>query len=630
MKYFTSLLFLICFGSSNVFSQTTPYVTTVPYLSGFLKPVKLTHCKDNRLFVVEQDGKIKIVDSAGTTLAVPFLDINARVNSSGNEQGLLGLAFHPNFKQNGFFYVDYTNNTGVGNTVIARYSVDPADSNLALVNSEVILLTITQPYSNHNGGDVNFGADGYLYIGMGDGGSGGDPQNNAQNTGQRLGKMLRIDVDHGTSYAIPADNPFINSTTAAKEVWNVGMRNPWRYTFDRITGDMWIGDVGQSAFEEVDFQAAGTGNGLNYGWRCYEGNSAYNTSGCQPQNTYEAPVYTFSHAGYCSITGGCIYRGAKYANLFGYYLFSDYCNPTIQSLKKNGNVYQHDNHSTWSGAGISSFGEDFEGELYVTNLSNGQIRKIADTTSCSPVAFLADVDTLNICDSAFVLRTPQGSDNLYLWTLNDTSIVGTNSNELAINQSGSYLVTVLSTSTFCSATDTVYINLLGAVAQTSFTNLDTFYCVYNSPVTLNASPAGGVFSGTGVTTGIFDPAAAGIGTHILTYDYTNTNGCVSTSKEVITVNACTGMNENKDFSVYTIYPNPVNEILTAQINNIYTGTATAQIVDLSGRILRTVELTLNGEPFSLSMNCFEISSGGYLLKLQTGNAMVIQPFMIVK
>src|SRR5690349_11300457 len=251
-----------------------PVPVLQPFVTGLINPVSITHAGDNRLFITEQAGRIMIYDGT-RLLPEPFLDIRNLV-SSGNERGLLSLAFHPRYAQNGFFYVNYTNVSG--NTVVARYSVSPADPNRANPSSAVLILGVNQPFANHNGGQMQFGPDGYLYIGLGDGGGGGDPGNRAQNLNDLLGKILRIDVDSGSPYAIPASNPFVGSTNVRGEIWSYGLRNPWRFSFDRETGDLWIADVGQGTWEEIDFQPATSIGGENYGWRRMEGSHCFNPS----------------------------------------------------------------------------------------------------------------------------------------------------------------------------------------------------------------------------------------------------------------------------------------------------------------------------------------------------------------
>ena len=363
--------------SLNIFCQ--PSISLEPFGMEFNSPVSIKNAGDERLFIVEQDGAIKILNADGSVNPEPFLDIDNLV-LSGGERGLLGLAFHPNYANNGYFFVNYTNNNG--NTVIARYSVNASDPDIAMPSSGFILMTISQPFSNHNGGDLAFGQDGFLYIPTGDGGSGGDPNNRAQNLNELLGKLLRIDVDNGSPYGIPADNPFVNdgNSNTLPEIWAYGLRNPWRFSFDKQTGDIWIGDVGQGSFEEINM-AAPNDAGLNYGWRCYEGFVAFNNSGCPDEGTLNFPVAVYSHSGSrCSISGGYRYRGSKYPNFVGIYFFADYCSDEIGTLEKNGNNWNIDYTAPFSGNNWSSFGEDIYGELYVAGLSSGTIYKIIDST----------------------------------------------------------------------------------------------------------------------------------------------------------------------------------------------------------------------------------------------------------
>jgi len=345
------------------------------FTNGFSNPVNLQHAGDERLFVVEQGGKIKILSLDGTTVnPVPFLDISSEVSCCG-EQGLLGLAFHPEYDSNGYFYVDYINTNG--DTQVSRFTTQPGAPDLADPSSELPLLTIDQPFSNHNGGSIAFGPDGYLYISTGDGGSGGDPGNRAQNTTLLLGKLLRINVDNpsgGNNYGIPADNPFVGNPAGLDEIWAYGLRNPWKMSFDRSNGDLWIGDVGQGEVEEID-RVSVTDAGLNFGWRCYEGSAPYNTSGCPDIGELTFPVAEYSSGSStsnCSITGGYVYRGNVYSDIQGLYLFADYCSGLIGTVDDSGNLIEHGNF----GGNWVSFGEDVNGELYILNISGGSIYKI--------------------------------------------------------------------------------------------------------------------------------------------------------------------------------------------------------------------------------------------------------------
>jgi glucose/arabinose dehydrogenase len=371
MKQLTTMLCVFCITLS--FSQDLELDL---FASGFDRPVNIKHAGDDRLFVMEQDGIIKILNSNGTTESTNFLDIDSRVGSIGNEQGLLGLAFHPNYATNGYFFVYYTNNSG--DTVVSRFSRIGISPEIADPNSELVILTFSQPFSNHNGGELQFGPDGYLYISSGDGGSGGDPQNNSQNLTNLLGKLLRIDVNNSTvsnPYAIPADNPFVGNASARDEIWAYGLRNAWKFSFDSTNNDLWIADVGQNAREEIN-QVSHTAAGLNYGWRCYEGNNGFNLSGCPNSNTLTFPVSEYAHTGgRCSITGGYVYRGSVYPNLIGKYFFADVCTQEVGYLTFDNGIW-NSTFETFSG-GFVAFGEANNGELYISTLG-GNIFRLTD------------------------------------------------------------------------------------------------------------------------------------------------------------------------------------------------------------------------------------------------------------
>jgi glucose/arabinose dehydrogenase len=340
------------------------------------EPTHAFHAGDGsgRLFVVEKAGRILIVQD-GRLQAQPFLDIRDRVGSLGFEQGLFSVAFPPDYANKGYFYVNYTDTEG--DTVVARYRLASADTpDQADPASEQVIVRITQPYSNHNGGQLAFGPDGYLYIGMGDGGDAGDPQNNAQTTDDLLGKMLRIDVETNADepgYLVPPDNPFIEDADYAPEIWATGVRNPWRFAFDTATGDMYMADVGQGAFEEINVQPASSSGGENYGWRCFEGPQEFNFSAPPCDDPTFRETMTMPVAGYnrnvtpgcASITGGFVYRGDEYSELDGIYFYADYCSGQLWGLR------QAEGTGAWETAqlldtayGIASFGADEAGRLY--------------------------------------------------------------------------------------------------------------------------------------------------------------------------------------------------------------------------------------------------------------------------
>jgi glucose/arabinose dehydrogenase len=364
--------------------------------------VQLTHAGDSsgRAFIVEQSGRIRIFAS-GTVQPTPFLDISDRVRYSG-EQGLLSMAFPPSYATKGYFYVYYTNSSG--DNQVSRFYLNTGNPNSANPNSEELIIYIPHPgATNHNGGQLAFGPDGYLYIGTGDGGGAGDPNGNGQNANSLLGKILRLDVEPhpspyidlghtyfipiaargtpNTGYAIPNNNPFVGQANKRAEIWSLGLRNPWRYSFDRSTGDLYIADVGQDKMEEVDFQQAGAAGGQNYGWNTLEGSLCYNPpSGCSQPANYVAPVTEYQHgvndANGCSITGGFVYRGSAYPALQGIYFYADYCRGKVWGLRRPA--------ATWETSLLLdnnlnpiAFGEDQSGELYLL-AQDGSVSKIAN------------------------------------------------------------------------------------------------------------------------------------------------------------------------------------------------------------------------------------------------------------
>ncbi len=343
-----------------------------PFISaGLASPVFLAQpLNDGRIFVVEQGGRIRVIRN-GVLQTTPFLDISARV-LSGGERGLLSVAFHPQYASNHFFYVYFTTQTN-GDIRVERFTVT---SNPEVADATTSKLIITAPhstYSNHNGGLLTFGPDGMLYAGLGDGGSGGDPLGNGQNFNSLLGSLLRLDVDHGDPYAIPADNPFVGQANHRGEVWAKGLRNPWRYAFDAPTSLLYIADVGQDLHEEVDVVPASSA-GLNYGWNVMEGLSCYNASTCN-QTGFTLPLIDYGHNGPCSITGGYVYRGSAIPAIRGHYFYSDYCAGFLKSLRYQDGVAVDQKDWGLTTAAVASFGVDFAGELYM--ISGNTILKIA-------------------------------------------------------------------------------------------------------------------------------------------------------------------------------------------------------------------------------------------------------------
>ncbi|MCW5776401.1 MAG: PQQ-dependent sugar dehydrogenase [Phycisphaeraceae bacterium] len=381
-------------GAGEALGQLT--LTSERLATGLARPVYVTHAPGDasRIFIVEQrsgtTGRVRIFDlSTNSLLSTPFLSVSGV--ATGNEQGLLGLAFHPDYANNGHFYVNYTA-SGTNATWVVRYTVSEDDPNVADPASAHTVITFAQPFTNHNGGWIGFGPDGYLYIPTGDGGSANDPGNRAQTiVNMRLGKTLRLDVDAddfpgdpNRNYAIPPDNPFVG-VTGDDEIWAYGLRNPWRCSFDRATGDMWLADVGQNAWEEINFQPADSAGGENFGWRCMEGFACTGLSGCTCNHeSLTLPIHAFSHAGgNCSVTGGYVYRGATMPHLRGAYFFADFCSNRIWTMRYvNGQVVGLTERAAelvpnvGSLTSISSFGEDHRGEIYVCNLNGGGVYRI--------------------------------------------------------------------------------------------------------------------------------------------------------------------------------------------------------------------------------------------------------------
>ena len=629
MKRLLTLTAIIVFLFPAVSSSQ---ITLQQFASGFSSPIDIKNCGDDRLFIVEQSGYIYIVDTNGVTKPQPFLDIDNRVNSGG-ERGLLGLAFSPNYKEDGFFYVYYTE-TSHGDIVVSRFSVSAANPDSADPASEDTVIRIWHPYSNHNGGHLGFRqSDGYLYIGTGDGGSGGDPGNRAQNPDSLLGKILRLDVsDTSVAYKIPSDNPLVG-TSGRGEIWDLGMRNPWRWSFDRKNNDFWIGDVGQNAWEEVDYEPV-TKKGGNYGWRCYEGNNhPYNTAGCQPASTYDPPVYEYANNG-AAIVGGYRYRGAKYANLYGKYFFTDEftSNYEFRTLESNG-------AGGWTATLIGSlgrstivaFGEDRWGELYCADYSNGSIYRFVGAT-CAPVASISDNDTVYLCDTltAQALRTAEGNGFHYEWFHDGASVGNSDNDTLMTSATGTYYVTVTDQGSCTATSDTVYL-VYTLPPSVNITGLNNFYCVYHDPDTLVGSPAGGTFSGQGLygtENNIFDPVLAGIGDHFITYSYSDSlTLCNYSSTLQVHVDCCTSTSD-QDALRFRVYPNPSSGIFTLDYYTTNISALNVEVYDVTGRAVYFEDLHAEKGIQSATLNLTHLSRGIYNLKLSSEAGVVAKRIVI--
>lgn len=377
------LSFLICFLFSCLFSYSQPSLSYRRLITGLSAPLEIASAPDGsgRLFVVQKVGSVKVFDKSYNLLG-DFITVSG-VSING-ERGLLSMTFHPDYKNNGFFFVYYT--TLLGDIEISRYKVS-SDPNKADTTTRKIIITIPHRVAaNHNGGKISFGQDGYLYFATGDGGNGGDPPNNAQNGRVLLGKMLRIDVNNSTpplNYSIPPDNPYANDTTIADEIWAMGLRNPFRWSFDRRTYDIWIADVGQGVKEEINFRKAGATKGINYGWRCYEGKSNYNLNGCKTPDQYTPPIFDYLHnltTGGSSVTGGYVYRGSEYPSLNGYYIFADYISNNQWMIYDSSNTKVMKQQTGTFPRNIAGFGEGEDGTLYACSLTEGAVYKIEAVT----------------------------------------------------------------------------------------------------------------------------------------------------------------------------------------------------------------------------------------------------------
>ncbi len=415
-KLFVYLVTVFLFNL-NITAQTPPDLVFSPVVTGLSSGVDVVNAGDgtNRLFILRQSGTVRIL-SGGILLPGNFLDIPDSL-STGGERGLLSIAFHPDYENNRYFFVYYTNTAG--NLALARFQTQAGDPNAADESTGVILLTIPHPtFGNHNGGKLNFGPDGNLYLGTGDGGSGGDPANNSQNGNSLLGKMIRLNVDDFTTppyYTIPVDNPYIGDPLIRDEIFALGLRNPWRWSFDRLTNEVWIADVGQGAWEEVNSLPFATSGGINYGWRCYEGNAPYNTAGCLPQASYVSPVFVYPHifaTGGFSVTGGYVYRGAEFPTLYGYYVCADYVSGNVWLIKPDGGGGWNSYIQGGLPGNISGFGEAENGTLYALSLG-GTLYKVDTLTVVLPATLLE-----------FTAKAFKGYNELRWKTTNEQNLAG--------------------------------------------------------------------------------------------------------------------------------------------------------------------------------------------------------------
>ncbi|MEZ5013684.1 MAG: PQQ-dependent sugar dehydrogenase [Chitinophagales bacterium] len=571
--------------------RAQPVLQLETYATGLSNPVAIENAGDGRLFIVERLGYIRIVNPGGVLAPGYFLDIHNQIESGYQEQGLLGLAFHPDYTSNGYFYVYYTDESG--NTVISRFSVSVDDPDVADPGSELVIYTASQPFVNHNGGCIHFGPDNYLYFGLGDGGSAGDPGNRAQNPLNKLGKMHRIDVDGGTPYAIPADNPFATAIDTLNEIWAIGYRNPWRWSFDALTHNMWVADVGQNLHEEIDVEDAGSG-GHNYGWRCYEGLSEFNTALCGDAADYVFPIFDYPHnftTGGFSITGGYVYRGTEFPGMYGYYLCADYVSGNWWWVNADGPLpYDHERVDDVQ-TDISSFGVDSAGEMYCANLANGSIYHITDACGAFAISTLVTDYSCGVTDGSIDLTINAGTAPYAIdWSTGETT------EDIGGLAPGTYTVTVTDAAG-CARSATAVVK-----------DIPVF--------TVNISATGNVLSAdAGVSWQwylngeIITEATGEVYTAMANGDYyviaTDANGCMATSD---TINLIVNSVAQQTFEQYcTMFPNPVQDVLHVE----YSGTLACnlQCFDATGRSI------------SLPVPFQQMQSGTYILDVhafQTG------------
>lgn len=640
MSHYKWLIFLfVGLFPASAFSQD-PVIELQEFSSGYQSPVDVKHCGDSRLFIVQQNGYIYISDSLGTKVSTPFLDIASKIVYSG-ERGLLGLAFHPDYFSNGYFFVYYTR-ANDGQLRISRFTADSLNANAADPNSEQIVIEIPHPsFQNHNGGCLQFGSDGYLYIATGDGGSGGDPNENAQNTKNNLGKMLRLDVDAAVPYAVPADNPFVDEPDIYNpEIWAYGLRNPWRFSFDKYSGDLWIADVGQNNWEEIDYMHLSGGGGQNYGWDCYEGTHNYEPANCDAAAILTYPVYEYQHSGGpngdCSVTGGYVYRGAQYGNLFGKYLFVDYCSGKFRATSKNADgtfttILAGDEVIAQDEFTFSSFGEDYLGELYVTSASNGQVYKVTDTACIPTAGILVNNSNLLSADTSACIGSQllaiTGAGLTYQWQLNGDDITGATSESYLAVESGTYTLLVMNPSGCQNISAPVEV---GEATVPVIEGADSIYCIGQSADTLVGVPPGGAFSGNGMNADVFDPDIAGTGIHQILYTFENEFGCIESAQITIEVVTCTYTDHSTDASdQFLLFPVPSNGMVHILGNNLQDAVMEISIFTLSGKLLKKLNyhvLDQNGA----GLNVQPLADGIYLLKIESGNATCFKKLIIRK
>jgi glucose/arabinose dehydrogenase len=603
-----------------LYCKAQPKPGAVLIAAGFTEPVDIVHAGDDRLFIVERTGKIKILfpDSSVTT----FLDITSNVGSEGGEQGLLGLVFHPEYATNGYFYVNYTDL--LGDTHISRFSVSGADPDVADPFSELNLIFLDQPAANHNGGDLNFGPDGYLYIFMGDGGGAGHNRSQ-QIIDNKFGKILRLDVDGGTPYTIPSDNPYVG-IPGDDEIWAIGLRNPWRCNFDRLTGDLFLADVGSESWEEINVIKSDTAEFFNFGWKCYEGNMLRPGPLCDTIIAdFDFPVFVYPHdidSGGFAITGGFVYRGSEFPDLYGKYIFCDYVSGNFWTMEENASGFWTTEFYGYVVDHITSFGEDVNGELFACVNQTGNIYKIIDNCeSFNLSAAITDASASTINNGSVNLILSGGQSP---FTFNWSN--GSTMEDISSLFAGEYNV-IVTDNIGCSKLLTATVdNLCGqatGIVSTPSTN----------SVNINWDDVGSV--GYRI---FYKPVGPGSFTQINTpVSNINISGLIPSTNYTFKIkNKCPGapgiFTTNGNFTTLPlkndggdvensiiIYPNPANDII------YYNGLTEMNLIsvsDINGRIVKSQVAEING-----FMEIADIAAGIYIIKFKSESGEMIYKFV---
>ena len=600
---FTFLLLLFCLfdfiGTNSAKAQT---VKLTDFSDGYNWLLGFEQAGDDRLFAVQKNGYITISDKDGNRNPIPFLDIGSKTyNSFMDEKGLLGLAFHPNYIDNGRFFV-YYNALPDGDCVIAEFMRDPSNPDRAVESSEKEILRFTHPRDNHVGGCLKFGPDGYLYIGVGDGGGSGDPDKTGQDLTTFLGKVHRIDIDNGDPYSIPADNPFINNASAKKEIWAWGLRNPWRFSFDRLTGDLWITDVGQNAFEEVNFQKAGDAGGNNYGWSCREASAPFNAGECSPGVTYLKPAFEYGHiGGSCggSISGGVVYRGMEFGDLWGKYLTTDFCTGRIYAVDQNGDDFSGKIIGDFANGEYTVLDENHLGELFISSFANELIK--IESRNPKPTAVILNEDFL-ICSGESVTLTayniPEAGMEL-VWQLDGADFLPAANPTIFTSQPGAYTLKV--------------------------TNPTNGEVSISEPVNVIQRPSSSTTANVSANPG--DIIQGVLITSDTTFSFSGTDqfGCDSTATFVVNILSNTN-NIATEIANLNVFPNPAKSTLSIDFQLVMNSEVEILIRNSQGKIVDifSKKEKLNPGIHRLTKDISTLPNGLYFLTATTNRGVLVR------